>query len=233
MSSTPQLLINKFFKIYCKFFHIDIETAILEGRSFDIIDLFRINIGLLIDKNAKAKNVLKSLSALDELVDEELETFRIVKIYECNNIGTYSIKGNFEQIKEYITTFIQAYEFTFDALELDSKDRKIQDLLVEFNNALSHVLSSLFQNKQESIVNIEKSKTHLYRGILDAYKEVIHKHSNIVRADARLHAKLDEKTFLNYYVDIRVFEANSIGKYENGKEKLLKMYKSLAWELVN
>lgn len=230
----PHPLINKYFKLYCKFFNVDIETAILEGRSFDIIDLFRINLALLLDKKVTYKAVNESLSALEEAIDEEKCTYSHLALYNETNIVWSSVRPEYVKSQTYFISFIESYDFAFDALELDASDRKIQDLLVEFNNALAHLLSSFFQ-KEDAIrdSNVKKTNTHLYRGILDSYKEVIHKNHDILRNNTNPIKQLDAKTYLDFYLTLRTCEATTIGIDESDKNTLLVDYKRLAWNLVN
>lgn len=232
--SHPHPLTNKYFQLYCKFFNIDIETAILEGRSFDIIDLFRMNLALLLDADVEYKAVKESLEALELVIDEEMRTYNQLKLYDETKITWSSARYEYEQSQTYFINFIESYDFTFDALNLDVTDRKVQDLLVEFNNALSHLLSSFFQSVDEiRNSNIKKTNTHLYRGVLDSYKEVIHKNHDILRVNSNSVSNLNNDTFLDFYLKLRQFEATTIGIDEDGKNKLLSDYRLLAWSLVN
>ena len=232
MSDITHPLLSRYFRAYCKFFSIDIETALIEGRSFDIIDLFRINLGLLLDENVLVEKAQESLKSLIEVIDEEANTFNSIKVFDCTQIQWFLVLSSFNKCKDYFIAFIEAYEFVFSALELNPKDRKIQDLLVEFNNALSHILSSFYSISQVES-NLNKAKTHLYRGILDSYKEVIHKNSEILRANNKKHSQLDDKTFLDFYIELRKNEALNIGANNNDRQTMIKQYKLLSWNLIN
>jgi len=45
--------------------------------------------------------------------------------------------------------------------------------ILEFNNALSHIVASLYNNDNDALNNIGKATSHLYRGTLDHYKMLI------------------------------------------------------------
>ena len=125
--------------------------------------------------------------------------------------------------------FFEAYEFVYNVFEGD-EGRKFQDILVEFNNALSHLIAFAYNHNE---TNIKKAISHLYRGILDCYKEIIHKNYDIVKKNDQIIKQLDDKTYLQYYIDLRKEEASNIGADEAiKKDNILKGYKQLSWLLV-
>jgi len=227
--TTKPLLISRYFRIYTLFLNIDVETAILEGRDFNIINLFRINLELLFEKNVEIKKANQSLKALEELIKEERAIYNSISIYN-NNDFTYSlIRNGFEECYEYFIEFFEAYEFVYNVFEGD-EGRKFQDILVEFNNALSHLIAFAYNHNE---TNIKKAISHLYRGILDCYKEIIHKNYDIVKENDQIIKQLDDKTYLQYYIDLRKEEASNIGADEAiKKDNILKGYKQLSWLLV-
>ena len=100
--TTKPLLISRYFRIYTLFLNIDVETAILEGRDFNIINLFRINLELLFEENVEIKKANQSLEALEELIKEERAIYNSISIYN-NNDFTYSlIRNGFKQCYEYL-----------------------------------------------------------------------------------------------------------------------------------
>lgn len=227
--TTKPLLISRYFRIYTLFLNIDVETAILEGRDFNIINLFRINLELLFEKNVEIKKANQSLKALEELIKEERAIYNSISIYN-DNYFTYSlIRNGFKQCYEYFIEFFEAYEFVYNVFKGD-EGRKFQDILVEFNNALSHLIAFAYNHNE---TNIKKAISHLYRGILDCYKEIIHKNYDIVKENDQIIKQLDDKTYLQYYIDLRKEEASNIGADEAiKKDNILKGYKQLSWLLV-
>ena len=114
----------------------DIESALLEGRNFDIIDIFRANLYLLYSKKANIKKVnevlLQSLKSLEKLVEDESIQYNAINRFDCNLLDgcVENIKITFDAIAEYILFFNDAYEFAVDALEIDKEHQKIKDLLM-------------------------------------------------------------------------------------------------------
>jgi len=236
MPTPPHPLIHRFFNAYCKFFNSDLESAIIAKRNFAIINVFRVALATLLSGSIKNNNkLLNTINALENVIDIERELYSEINIYKC--IGGYrnTIKEIFDEIDKCVVHFLDAYEFLYEVYNEDEEDRKFQDILVEFNNALSHIMTAL-QNQEDDTIkipNISKAKTHLYRGSLDSYKEVIIKNKSIVMANTQKITRLGNKTFKEYYIDLRKYEASHIGRTEKQNEEIINRYRKLAWSLVN
>lgn len=238
MSDTSPL-IARYFKVYCDFFNADLESAVLESRNFTIVDMFRTTLILMMSNNVPSLQVNKLLSVLEKAVNEEREIYSQIDVIQCKLYFFENFDEIFKISSAYFLVFFHAYDFLYSVFvgdDYDSNhDRKFQDILVEFNNALSHLLVSLsnYENEEVRISNIQRANTHLYRGALDSYKEVINKNRPVVENSSSLHTKLDNKTFKDFYITLRTLEASKIGKSEEDKMFIIEKYKLLSWELVN
>jgi hypothetical protein len=233
-------LITKYFKNYCIFFNTDLESAILDGRNFIIIDIFRISLSYIISNDIKAKDISDLVKDLQMMVKDEVDIYSLINITKCDFYSVITIREVFVKSLSYFKDYFLAYDLLYDVFIAEGgdefeplEDRKFQDILVEFNNALSHLLTSFTHDKNSLVVeaNIDKANTHLYRGTLDAYKEIISKNSMVIENNQ--HKKIENKTFKKFYIELRELEANNIGKTENEKRVLVKHYRALAWALIN
>ena len=227
-------LLKNYFKLYCRFFNIDMEIAILEGSAFDTIELFKNNLSLLLNKKVTPIKVKESLKILEKSISKHSDLYSKIRIYDEHVIVNLEIKSIFEGSVTYFNQFIEAFEFVEDTLGLDSKDIIMQDLLSEFNHAMGHLLSSFFQHDHKiQHSNITKTNLHLSKGILDAYKEVIHKNHEMIRTDSAEIELLDKKTYLQFYIGLRIVEASTFGHTAASKDKVIMNYKKLAWSLIS
>ena len=164
----PQII--RFFRAYTTFFYIDLESALLEGRNFDIINLFRINFYILIDSDADIHNVNKSLYTLENLLKDEQQNYQAINTYDEKSLNYPDALPCLHRTLQYFLEFDEAYQLLYNTFSELDEDRKFQDIFVEFNNALSHLLSS-FYIKDDT--NCNKAISHLYRAklnILSRYK---------------------------------------------------------------
>ena len=93
--------------------------------------------------------------------------------------------------------FLVSYEMIYQI----SSD-KHEGMLVELNNALSHILSYLM-DKDKNIANLDKANDHLLRGALDGLKAiVVLKRDKIIFNDS----------LLKDLIKLRKQEALNIGK---------------------
>lgn len=231
------LLVLKFFKLYALYWQSDLEEALLEGRSFNIIDLFRVNLSLMLSDETEFNAVQNSLQELKKVVSEHSKF--------TNKINVQSLENNIhfrdgidklltDEVLFYFINFIQSYNIVSKALGLDHQNRKIQDLLVELNNALSHlIVTFLTKNDLEKEINKKRAISHLHRGILDSYKEIIHLNVSIMRGNTTTHEILDKKSLFDYYIELRQKEALGIGKEELSKQELIKRYRYICNIILN
>ena len=92
-------------------------------------------------------------------------------------------------------------------------------MLVELNNALSHILSYVM-DKDRDIVNINKANDHLIRGTLDGLKAIIVLKKDKIVKNEELFKKL---------INIRIDEGKNIGKISSSN--IVKNYINFLKEL--
>jgi hypothetical protein len=227
-------LIKNYFKIYCRFFNIDVEIAILEGSSIETIDLFKNTLTLLLSKTTTPAMVNESLKILEASVKKLGDLHPGVRVYDDKGIVNLEIKSSFEASVPYFNHFVESFEFIEDTLGLDIKDVDVQNLLKEFNYALAHLLSSFFhEDLKMQNSNVLKSNLHLCKATLDAYKIVIQKNKEMIRTNSSEIELLNKQTYLHFYMALRTAESTTIGKKATDKNKLIINYKKFAWSLVS
>lgn len=234
--------ISKYFTIYKDFFNIDIESAIIEQRNFEIIELFREHLVNILHNSASNQELLESLRCFENVIQEEKKYFHKISVFIGESAKSFV--SIFSQVQDDYIEFLNAYALVDCSLNLDSnyEHRAFQDLLVEFNNSLAHLLVAMIKNDDEVIKNknIQKAKVHIYRSVLDAYKEIVQINRMKVNRDIKEYTFTkhtnteDEKsTFYDYYLKVRTMEAENIGHNEDTKSEIITRYKNLATFLVN
>ena len=195
--------------IYKKFLECDLESSLIDGRNFTIINMFFKILELLIDKNVSNEDVLKAIVIIEKMIEEEKLKYLNISLKNLNISTSYS-QREINSLVEYFKKFIEAYSLL---IEIINEKKKINDILVEFNNALSHILAVL-ANKQKSS-NLQKAKSHLHRGVLDCYKEIIQLNANKIK---------NNKILYSEYLDIRKYEYSHIGNSKNTTEIINKYF---------
>ncbi|MCW1871810.1 hypothetical protein OLQ26_03875 [Campylobacter jejuni] len=101
----------------------------------------------------------------------------------------------------------------------------IKQSLIEFHNAISHLVSIFYGNTEES--NIKRAINHFKRGALDSYKSII-KDYYLLKNSGNILYELDlEKKLIN----IRENEFRNMGTDNNGD--LLKKYENMVNDIIN
>ncbi|NPA11074.1 MAG: hypothetical protein GXO62_02405 [Epsilonproteobacteria bacterium] len=198
---------HHFLIVYGKFFNYDIYHSLIEGRNFTFIDFFR-KILTAVFSNVKEENILKALNTLNKEIPKSKINIIFTFHYHTINAKGYALN----ELEFYFVEFFNAYEALTKATKQKSK---INNILVEFNNALSHILFA-FENTNTFKNNINKAKSHLYRGILDCYKEILTINPHIIKKNQAKYIKLRKKEALN------------IGTNEDKKKEIIKEYKLLS-----
>jgi len=196
----------EFLKVYSKFFNYDIYCSLIEGRNFTIIDFLR-KILTAIFSNVKKENILKALKT----IEKDIPKSEINIVFTFHSHILFSRGHKLDELEFYFIEFFNAYE---KLIENTHEKTKINNILVEFNNALSHIFFAL-ENTNTFTSNINKAKSHLYRAILDCYKEILIENSNLIKQNQY------------QYIKIRKKEALNIGKNEDNKKEIIKEYKIL------
>jgi len=197
---------------YSIFFKYDLHYSLIEGRDFTKIDFFRKILQHFFNKKNTKKQIQESLRELRAYLNPSKKTSINIKF----NFNHHHFKINNKSLKElefYFLEFFVAYEFL---VLIEQRNEKINNILVEFNNSLAHILFALENNNNFLMkININKAKSHLYRGTLDCYKEILLANPSIIKKN------------YNLYLKIRAKEALNMGKSEDIKKILVEKYKLL------
>jgi len=190
------MLIIEFFKLYCRFLEIDLISSLTKGRNIKVIYEFY-KVFLIItaknpDMTTEDKN--KAIKSLNLIISKyENNNNNISKLELCNKLDFNSIKSLYD-IEMMIQEFNKA-----NKIFRNKFDNKIfKQSIIEFNNALSHIIVGFTGDKTKFDKNINKANSHLHRGILDFYKTIIKK-TNL------------NNTQIQELKQIREYEFNSIG----------------------
>jgi len=206
MSYLNSKVFYEFLKVYSKFFICDIYYSLIEGRNFTIIDFLRKTLTAIFS-NAKEENILKALKK----IEKEIPKSKIDITFTFHIHTLFSRGYKLDELEFYFIEFFNAYEKLVENIKTETK---INNILIEFNNALSHILFAL-ENTNTFKSNINKAKSHLYRAILDCYKEILVENSYLVERNQY------------QYIKTRKKEALNIGKNEDNKKEIIEEYKTL------
>lgn len=242
-SKISQYKILKFFRAYVDFFNTDLEAAIIEERDFRIIELFRQTMMYLMDPKFRVADIKKLTNDIKNILNEEKKYFNKILLYQEHDTAFYEPIDKFNYISSSCVEFIEAYAIVSESFNSGDKSyeyRIFQDLLVEFNNALAHLLIALCTNEKsgkeaKDLIqsNLDKSCAHFYRGALDSYKEVTKLNQLKVRRDITKYPILGDVTLEDYYLSVRTLEGQNIGGKVNNKNTILNSYKTMATVLIN
>jgi len=206
MSYLNSKVFYEFLKVYSKFFIYDIYYSLIKGRNFTIIDFLRKALTAIFS-NVKEENILKALKK----IEKEIPKSKIDITFTFHSHTLLSRGHKLDELEFYFIEFFNAYEELVENIKIETK---INNILIEFNNALSHILFAL-ENTNTFKSNINKAKSHLYRAILDCYKEILVENSYLVKRNQ------------SQYIKTRKKEALNIGKNEDNKKEIIEEYKIL------
>ena len=172
-----------------------------------MIDFLRKILVIIINSNRKKEaNIINVLNEIRNSIPKSKIQFN----FTLNKNIIITNQRSFEELTFYLLEFFEAYE----TLIKHVKENKINNILVEFNNTLSHILFAI-ENNETFKVNINRAKSHLYRAILDCYKEILILNKNLIKDNEY------------QYIKIRKKEALHIGKTEDIKKEIIREYKNL------
>ena len=222
------LLHNLFFQ-YRRFFSYDIEFSLVCGRNFLYLDILRFILLKIVDdknKDLSEQEHKRLLQEIKKLCDSIIFS-DCIKKYEGLKIRIYEgstdvtdhdfdeLNRIFNEIlKKNLLLYLVTYEIVFRKISA-----KHEGMLVELNNALSHILSYVM-DKDRDIVNINKANDHLIRGTLDGLKAIIVLKKDKIVKNEELFKKL---------INIRIDEGKNIGKISSSN--IVKNYINFLKEL--
>ena len=216
-------LFDKFFSIFNHYFKYDLKYSLLIGKEYDIIyeNLRVFNVILSSYKTDKEKeeilllykDLIETYTNKIELIFEERNSFKEIKINQTLFEFAYKI------FDELLDKFIISYKKLTHYTNADYHTT----LLIEVHNFFSHLLKYI-QSDDKKNQNLKRAISHLYRGALDGYKEIIVQTNEIILAN---------KILRDRFFQIRMMEANQIGeKSHKNKIEILKNYDNLINDIL-
>ena len=176
----------------------------------------------MLDSNLNINEKAKDIAELEKSVRAYIGSKRY-DYAECTKLRQTDVVSVINEISSYLILFLKSYDTVFEYLCDTDEDESLmlEDMLIEFNNAMSHVLmASLNQNKES---NAARAKTHLYRGTLDGYKQVIVEHGSKISKTHNLRQE---------YKDIRLKETGFIGTGTDSKVEIAKLYEKFIEKIL-
>lgn len=169
---------------------INLTCGNLDSKNLQIrVDaITTINLKAFIKANSYYRNFRKNIN------NEDLKRIYLNNVCEYYN-KFFPISGN--------NDFITLIKNEIESLEVN-KNTILKQALMEFFNALSHLLKVVCNNEAAS--NLNSFNVHLYRGALDYYKAIIKDISFLYELSSEEQIKLK---------DIREFEYLRIGNTSN------------------
>ena len=222
MATTREKLLKRVFKDYLRFFYYENQVAFFEGRNFEIIYAFYDTLSTLRSRDTELKDWMEKVNLLSELVDDFITCSNMTYPFILQNKDNSSLeKIQYNEIiekfndasSEYFDRFYIAYTLMQNYKKVDL----IEELLIEFNNYMSHFVSYILNDK------LSNGISHLYRACLDGYKDIILENNVILLSNIELR---------NEFINLRIKECSNIGVNENNKLFILEEYQEIATNIV-
>jgi len=205
--------IKIFFEQYYKFFKHDVRYSLITVRDMNIILLFQIVFNEWIIEDSIDSNY--SLNSLKNLIEDYKNKFEIlfgITIKLDKKIKD-DIGLDIETIKKIWDEYYKVYYIKTE----NSEYTVFEHMLIEVNNAFSHMLMSFLNGKDD--LNIDRAISHLYRATIDGYKDLIKENIEFLFLNQSL---------MNDFFKIRDKEAEKIGKKSlKGKLDIIHDYNQL------
>jgi hypothetical protein len=224
MAHTREILLKDFFLEYSRFFIVENQIALIEGRNYYLIYAFFDTLSYIESKNMNLDTCKEKIKVLQESVKIFLSC-SLTKYPYVKYIEEYS-DISIEQIdfKEVIKIFNNSVGNMFDnfykTYSLVSNYKQVEiveELLIEFNNFLSHFVKHIANQDLSSGIS------HLYRGCLDGYKDIILENNILLLSNTNERDK---------FINLRLLECDNIGKNEFDKMDILYDYQQISVNLL-
>lgn len=216
--------IAKGLNLYKKVSPLENITAYLYGRSYDLIDVFRLYFNEVLSSHATEHSLTNVHQLLEPIVEQYVEFFT-KKLKECqvNPSLTHQDKAfGFVKIQNHIdwmTTSTEAYNLWkqyFSEIRSQGDDIDSELALVEFNNYLSHLVNDNKNNP--NVIAEDCGVSHLYRSSLDLYKDVIYELGDCIKQDNHS---------LQAFVKLRLNEFDGVGNSKDKRKGRVEEYKAI------
>lgn len=209
-------LFNQVLEHYGKYFRVENLVAYIEGRDYTMVGAFFYVLEQVLSADtdqelAKAEQKINDLASSVELFMRECKRNFPDLVTEQQCTQQYSITTGHDVIRfhaQYMA-WLSAANCRWQAHFRNKAQSEV--MLIEFNNYLSHLVVAGTPGKYTGL-------GHIYRAILDLYKEIL------LTSMSRILASKDR---LAKYSQLRNLESEKVGATYEEKEEIIKGYKSL------
>jgi len=220
LTSTRENLLFRLFKDYYKFFYIENQIALIEGRNYEIIYIFYDTLSTIRSKDTTSSQWMEKLNKLTQIVDDFVSCSFAMYPFLQKSDETFNPNKNIiiKSFNDNVSDIFDQFYITYSRVSTYKQSMIVEELLIEFNNFLSHFTRYILDQDLSSGV------THLYRGCLDGYKDIVLENTTMLLSDIDMRDK---------FIDLRVQECDNIGLKEENKLFILEIYKQITEDILS
>jgi hypothetical protein len=222
-------LLCDLFKSYCKFLVIENQTALIEGRNYNVIYMFLINMSYILVKDGinfdeAEKSIQDTKSVVDDFIEVSQKKYDYIKIKNCCKYDDKLSMESFHFKQEEESIFEDFYK-VYSIYSHYKKVVIVEELLIEFNNFLSHFAQHITDSNKSTGVS------HLYRGCLDGHKDIIKENNKVLISK-------DYPELIKDFIKLRIYETKDIGNTNkifsvvNKSSNILRMYDDISNSII-
>lgn len=222
VNSTQNALLIRTFVLYTKFFENENKASLLLKRDIITIHHFMKLIEMILADDFETNKEKADLlyQEINKIVHDEYfvclklkfgeDFITDVKVKKLNEVFRKLDNRN-DFIDDINISIVSLHNFflAYSVLVKHKNKLFIKELLVEFNNFLSHTVQAVIEPKTKDS-NMIRASAHLHRGVLDSFKTIIHDNAEKIMVDNKL---------LKSFFKIRNIELDLIGEIESAKDK--------------
>jgi len=162
---------------------------------------------------------MKKLNIVSKIVDDFISCSVSMYPFLIKNENNFTQDKDIiiKSFNDNISDMFDQFYITYSRVSEYYESIIVEELLIEFNNFLSHFVS--YTINQDLPMGI----SHLYRGCLDGYKDIILKNNLILLSDTDMRDK---------FMALRIRECDNIGIKEEDKFFLLDEYKKITEDIL-
>ena len=222
MSDTRENLLKRVFKDYCRFFYYENQLALFEGRNFEVIYTFYDTLSTLRSQDTTLKDWMEKVNTLTKIVNNFISCSNSIYPFllqdeNCCDLGNISYCNISTQFNDSVSDYFDRFYITYSLVMRYKEAFIIEELLIEFNNYMSHFVKYIVDD------SISSGVSHLYRACLDGYKDIILE-NNI--------ALLSDTILRDGFIKLRVDECSKIGIKEDKKLSILEEYHQISTDIL-
>jgi len=214
-------LFGRYFSAYLKFSFYENQLALIEGRNYQLIYAF---FDILCELKTSSSTTSTSIASSISLLEKGVESFiacsqqKYIFLKECDQKIDTKDETIIDKFNEDFSSIFDEFVIVYTQMIKYKDSLLIEELLIEFNNFLSHFIYFIKDNDCSS------GKSHLFRGCLDGYKDIILENTIVL---------VSNKDLINRFITLRIDENKDIGKIlNNNYENILNEYKEIAFKFI-